>query len=503
MTEPPKPPADIIPIGTPPRARPNPLLEELNFLKIEGRYFCFDRRGLHDRKGILEYRDGNRGLILELNDRFGHPGPLAYRIAQSVFRKITAEGVALPGTVSFGQRELGRWIGRDIFGGHDAKCIYRAIRQLEDTRISLVLYGKHDEIISNPLNFRFLIETAFIGEGEGIDSMRISATRLTVHPIIIDSMRRHRMVVFNWDRVGSLEPLTAALYKRLYLHFSNLYENQYDRATLRFEKDYAQMCGEWLGGLTVYKHKSRITQQLAPHLKTLVEHGLLRSACIERRADGKGFKLTFRPGNEFFVDYETFYRHTTATLLPFQSRVESLAIEKPLELAAYFYQRLKGGEPLDSRIFSVSDTNFLRDLETKFGDEAVRDLIDYAIGEAPKTNFVMQTVHALTTYVPAWQADKSKRATALRRRQTEEEQQAEQRERDTYAEITKAEAHRYLESLSAEARADLNARAIALAEVDHPKGTPAHGLSVTIARRQLIQAAIPLPTFEEWRQSRG
>ncbi len=336
MTEPPKPPAGIIPIGTPPRAKPNPLLEEINFAKIEGRYFCFDLRAIPKRRGILEYRDGNRGLVLELNDRFGHPGPLAYKIAQSVFRKITAQGIALPGTVSFGRRELGRWIGRDIFGGRDSMEIYRAIRQLEDTRISLMRYNKNKLVIGNPLNFRFFIETAFIGEGKTIDSMRISATTLTVHPLIIDSMRQHRVVVFNWDRLGTLQPLTAALYKRLYLHFSNLYENQYDRATLRFEKDYAQMCGEWLGGLTVYKHKSRITQQLAPHLKALVGEGLLRSASIDRRADGKGFKVTFRPGNEFFADYEHFYP-SKAKVLPFEDSAERDHIQKPLELARYFY----------------------------------------------------------------------------------------------------------------------------------------------------------------------
>ena len=501
MTEPPKPPADIIPIGTPPRAKPNPLLEEINFAKIEGRYFCFDLRAIPKRSGILEYRDGNRGLVLELNDRFGHPGPLAYKIAQSVFRKITAEGIALPGTVSFGRRELGRWIGRDIFGGRDSMEIYRAIRQLEDTRISLVRYNKNKQV-GNPLNFRFFIETAFIGEGETIDSMRISATTLTVHPLVIDSMRQHRLVVFNWDRLGTLEPLTAALYKRLYLHFSNLYENQYDRASLRFEKDYAQMCGEWLGGLTVYKHKSRITQQLAPHLKALVGEGLLRSASIERRADGNGFKVTFRPGNEFFVDYEHFYP-SKAKVLPFQDSAERDHIQKPLELARYFYQRLKNVDTLNANIFSAKDTDFLRDLKAQFGDEGVRDLIDYAIGEAPKTNFVMQTVHALKTYLPAWQADKGKRAAALLRRQAEEQQQAEQRERDAYTAYIKALIHRYLDSLSQEERADLSARAITLAELDHPKGSAAHAISVHLAERQLIQAAHPLPSFDEWKKSCG
>lgn len=494
--------AEVVPIAATPAEKPNQLLEELNFVKIEGRYFCFDPRAIPKRKGLLEYRDGNRGLVIELNDRFGHPGPLAYKIVQSVFRKITEEGAPFPGTVSFGKRELGRWIGRDIFGGRDSKDIYHAIRQLEDTRISLVLYGENNKVIGNPLNFRFLIDTAFIGEGASIDSMNLSATKLSVHPIIVESMRQNHFVVFNWDRLAQLEPLTAALYKRLYLHFSNLYENKYDRASLRFEKDYEQMCGEWLGGLAVHRHKSRIGQQLDPHLKTLIARGLLRSATIEKRSDGDGFKVSFRPGREFFEDYAYFYNRSKGRLLQFQHSTDRFHIQKPLELAAHFYKRLKGVESLDTNIFSAKDTDFLRELEEQFGDDGVRDLIDYAIAEAPKTKFAMQTVHAIRQYIPAWQAEKEQRAAAREQQRAADAQRTREREQAEYDEFVKAETHYYLDSLTPERRAELTTRAAEAVDAKYPPDSPLHKISVRIAENQLIREAHPLPTFEDWKKSR-
>ena len=77
---------------------------------------------------------------------------LAYKVLQAIFRKVTLEGKPYPDTVSFSYRELGRMIGRDVFGGRDAQQLYEAIRQLEDTKIEFFLYeifakvGERDEV---------------------------------------------------------------------------------------------------------------------------------------------------------------------------------------------------------------------------------------------------------------------------------------------------------------------------------------------------------------------
>jgi len=56
---------------------------------LKGRYFCFDRHEAKNRQWVLQYRDGNRGLVIEVSPRYGHPSVLAYKVLQAVFRKLT------------------------------------------------------------------------------------------------------------------------------------------------------------------------------------------------------------------------------------------------------------------------------------------------------------------------------------------------------------------------------------------------------------------------------
>src|SRR5271157_3343744 len=63
---------------------------------------------------------------------------------------------------------------------------------------------------------------------------------------------------------------------------------------------------EWLGGLSVVRHKSKITDRLGPHLDQLVAAGFLASYQINsaKADDCSGFVLGFRPAQGFFDDYE-------------------------------------------------------------------------------------------------------------------------------------------------------------------------------------------------------
>jgi len=202
-------------------SKPSPLLEELQVIRLEGRYFCFDRHEAKQRIGTLQYRDGNRGLVIEVSPRYGHPSILAYKVLQAVFRKVTLEGKPYPNTVSFSYRELARLAGRDVFGGRDSQQLYEAIRQLEDTKIELFLYDDSGKEFHS-FRFNLIISSGFIGSGEVTAPTRLKAASITLHPVIIDSMRRCHFAIFNWSRLETMEPLSAALYKRLYLHFSNL-----------------------------------------------------------------------------------------------------------------------------------------------------------------------------------------------------------------------------------------------------------------------------------------
>ena len=108
-------------------AKPDPFLEELNVVRLEGRYFSFDKHEAKKHTGIYEYRTGDRGIVIETNPRYGQPSIVAYKVLQAVFRKITLEGKPYPETVAFSYHELGRMIGRDIIGGTDSKMEFAKI----------------------------------------------------------------------------------------------------------------------------------------------------------------------------------------------------------------------------------------------------------------------------------------------------------------------------------------------------------------------------------------
>ena len=140
------------------------------------------------RKGAIQYRDGKRGLVIEISERFGHPSIVAYKVLQAVFRKVTLEGKPYPDTVALSYRELGRLVGRDIFGGRDSKDLYEAIRQFEDTKIELYLNNDQGKEYRS-CRFSLVVGSGFIGEGDVGSPTRLKAAVITLHPVIVDSMR--------------------------------------------------------------------------------------------------------------------------------------------------------------------------------------------------------------------------------------------------------------------------------------------------------------------------
>lgn len=479
--------------------RPNPLLEELQVIRLEGRYFCFDTREAHKRQGgTFKYQDGQRELVIEVDPRFGHPSSLAYKVLQAAFRKVTLEGKPFPDVVSFSLRELGRLVGRDLFGGRDSKELYGAIRQLQKTDITLVLRDPNGENFRS-YSFALVIASGFVGDGEATDPARLKAVALRLHPVIMDSMRAEHFAIFNWERISALEPLTAALYKRLYLHFSNLFENAHSRRSLRFEKSYADICNEWLGGLKPEVYKSRIAYQLRNHFKVLQEIGLIRSVSVEYMADGKNFKLVFNPGAGFFADYETFYLGSRARVLQFTQAADEANISAPLKLVSDFYAKLYNTESLDDNIFSEKDTEFARQLLVEHGEEGAKDLFAYALEQAPLTKFNMQTIHAVRSFIPKWLADRDARLKLRERAKAEAKGRRETQLQSEYDDYCEAEIHRYLETCSSEEIAEIKQ----LAE-EETKDSPAmfRTTSQRLAEHRIVRARCSMPSVEEWLANR-
>ena len=484
--------------------KPDPLLEELNVVRLEGRYFSFDKHEAKKNLGIYEYRDGKRGLVIETNPRYGQPSIVAYKVLQAVFRKITLEGKPYPETVAFSYRELARMIGREVIGGTDSKQLFTAIRQLQDTKIELFHYdeknNKRQQFSSR--RFELIITTGFIGEGK-VGNPRLKAAVLTVHPIIMESMRQGHFAIFNWTRLSKLEPIAAAMYKRVYLHLSNLYENQYGKEGLRFEKRYEDICAEWLGGLKPERYRSRIIQQLGAYFDALQATGLIRSVTVERTADEQGFKLVFKPGKEFFYDYEHFYRKDNKNrVLQFHEAADHAHLKAPYSAVRSFYKHvLNADEPtLDAMVFSEKDIAFARQMIDRFNEDSFRDLIKFALNEAPKTNFKMQSIAAVKTYLPAWQADLEQRDKRLIAQRKEDDKRHKAKLEEEYEQFKRQASIEYFERCNPEEQEEIRQLAAEKIATDYPPGHVMRKTLLAVTERALImeRSSKGMMDFKTW-----
>ena len=156
------------------------LHEEINVLKLEGIYFCFDKHETVRRKGKFRYGEGDGAVVIELSN-YGQPSLLAYKVLQAIFYSMTREGHPYPAHISFDYRELGRLIGRTTWGGKDQKEVQDAIYQLTDTHVSLTLKradGKRDR-----LRMTVAIDTmSVVEEDESISSVTRCPTTYRVSP---------------------------------------------------------------------------------------------------------------------------------------------------------------------------------------------------------------------------------------------------------------------------------------------------------------------------------
>jgi hypothetical protein len=514
--------------------QPETLLEELQMVRLEGRYFCFDKHEAKARTGVLEYRDGNRGLVIEVSQRFGHPSLLAYKVLQAVFKKITEAGKPYPDTVVLGQRELGRLVGRDSFGGRDAQQLHQAISQLRNTNVELYLYDDAKDSVApkafKTWSFSILANLGFVGTGDATHPQHIHTAVLRLDPTIAENLRAGHFAIYNWERLEGMEPLTVALYKRLYLHLSNLYETQYNHHNLKFEKDYEAICAEWLGGLKPERYKSRIAYQMKTHFDSLCASGLVREVAIEPKVKG-GFKLVFKPSYGFFADYEAFYLGasneprlkaklkaktkeleksvTTNVQLPKQQS-ELLA---PLQAAAYFYQKLHGSTtPATADAASVADTHnaiyperdiaFARAMIDKLGAQAFTSLIDFAITQAPLTRFDMKSIRAVETYLVAWQMHSAKQAAQdeqnQRRSEAQRREQKLEQLKSAYDKFCEAACEQYVTSLSKSELDALRDEALAIVLSQSPVHSKMHRLMLKMTERNLIANRAQVPDFEVW-----
>jgi hypothetical protein len=273
------------------------LFMENNLLRVMGFMFCHDKRAASTNTAAFTTIEElvKRPITIEPHPTYGQPGPGHFKVFMAILKKLSDYGRPVPNKVYFSRAELARLTDRS-WGGNTGKQLINFLHGLAHTRVTTSFYDRaHDSWqVAN-----FSLPSEFIISGQGSE---LQSCAITIPEIIQRSLEDRFFSCLNFSRIRGASTIEATLYIRLFHHFSNLHEHG-SRNSVQVRKRYDAVCHEWLGGLTVLRHKSKIArEQLGPHLDNLVASKFLRSYSIEKNAKEDGFNITFLPRRAFFED---------------------------------------------------------------------------------------------------------------------------------------------------------------------------------------------------------
>jgi hypothetical protein len=286
--------------------RADKLYMESNLLRIAGALFCHDQRVAGNRIAEIELNPevAEKHIVIRPDPRLGQPGPLAHKIFVALVKKHSDYGKPIRNEIHFTRREIGRLIGRKEWGGRDSEQLSRALHEIHYAFVRTNFKQPGGRFVEHS----FAIFPEILIERREFPSDPIEACTITLAEPIVRSLQDEHFTCLDHALMQQLGTIGQALYMRCFFHFANLYTGV-NRSRLVFQKRYDDVCTEWLGGLTVYRHRSVIERdQLGSHLTQLVGAGFLLSYDIDEAKGQDGFVLSFKPGQTFFDDYDRFYR---------------------------------------------------------------------------------------------------------------------------------------------------------------------------------------------------
>src|ERR1700712_1182097 len=302
------------------RQQAEPVYLESTLLRVFGVLFCHDPKRARGRTGNIEISRGvaEKGIAVRFDPEYAQPGPFAHKVAMAVIRKQSGFGRPAQKAISFSQRDLIRMTGRKSMGGRQSEELALALKQIRYSHV-LAHFKKEDQFVEHD----FSIFNEVLIERRASPTDPIVACTIVIADPIIQSLNDKHFTCLNHALMQQLSTIGAAFYMRLFYHFATHYDGHHlDRIV--FKKRYDDVCAEWLGGLTVLKHRSKILgEQLGAHLDKLVSLGFLRSYALTPAESRDGFVLTFRPGDRFKADYHTFYTRRSPGKVKFTFHDES------------------------------------------------------------------------------------------------------------------------------------------------------------------------------------
>lgn len=469
---------------------------ENTLLRVSGALFCHDAKRAATRTQEIELNRGvtDKNVVIRPDPRLGQPGPLAHKIFVALIKKHSNYGRPIRSDISFTKRELMRLIGRRKWGGRDSEELTRALNEIHYTFIRSNFKKGDGRYAEHSFN---IFPEVYLERAES-ENDPVETCTVTLARPIIQSLEDEHFTCLNHALMQQLGTIGQALYMRLFFHFANLHQDN-PRKRPTFSKRYDDICSEWLGGLTVLKYRSTIErEQLGPHLRRLREANFVASYTITEAARRDGFVISFRPGLAFLHDYDRFYRQRQQGEVQFQFLEERQYIGEPLRVA-YLFREKRTGQPVrDIPYVSSKEVETARELLVRIPFDQMGDFLSYALAEAKKTNFDVQSLGGLKQYLDGYVQHRHQRAAAQATKVAQAERDREEADQFAFEQYRRETAERVFEALSLSERQDIEQQVRAT----QPTGTsPMADFLFRAARARLVadRHSDKIATFEDWK----
>jgi hypothetical protein len=434
------------------------LYMENTLLRVFGGLFCHDPKRARTRTGKIELNRGDKEkhLTIRLDPEYGQPGPFAHKVALAVIKKQSDYGRPIRKSISFSERELIRLAGRASWGGRDSEELAIALRQIRYTHL-LAHFKINDRYVERDFS---IFNEVMIERRDSHTDPIVACTIVLADPIV-QALEDEHFTCLNHGLMSRVSTIGQAMYMRLFFHFANLYDGR-SRGRLAFAKRYDDVCDEWLGGLVVAQHKSKIEERLGSHFSQLVQTGFLSSYSIDRAKtlpQAGGFVLSFRPGAVFFEDYDRFYRRRQQGTLQWDFNADQREIGTPLQVAYLFTEKRTGQAAASIAYVNSKDVETAKQLLREIPFEDMPDFLDYALTSAKTTSFDVQSLGGIKQYLAPYQASKMAAVAAKGRAKQEAARREAEADRLAYDAHRRQQAERLFKTLSGREREIIRAEA--------------------------------------------
>jgi hypothetical protein len=174
----------------------------------------------------------------------------------------------------------------------------------------------------------------------------------------------------------------------------------------------------------------------------------------DTKGEDGGFVIAFRPGAGFFRDYDRFYRNRSLGELQRDFANDQRRVAEPLRVAYLFVEKRTGRKVESQAYVSPKEVETAKRLLAEISFEEMSAFFDYALAEAKRTKFDVQTLGGVRQYLAGYLSSRSARAAVKKAEAKVADEKKAEDERAAYEVYRRAQTRRIFKTLS---RAERNA----------------------------------------------